>query len=91
MQFLVARAGRAARELLDAVAAERRVRVAVDEARDGAQAAAVELFDVTIERGQVRHRAHSLDRLAVAEHVRPLDELPLAQAGSTQRCGTASG
>ena len=72
VQLLVAGAACAPRELLDAVAAERRVRVAVDEARDGAQAAAVELLDVAVERGQLRHRAHSRDRLAVAEHVRAL-------------------
>ena len=86
VQLLVARAGRAARELLDAVAAEGRVRVAVDEARNGAQTAAVELLDVAVECRQLRHRAHRCDRRAVAEHVRALDELSLAQSGSTQRC-----
>ena len=91
VQLLVARAGCAARELLDAVAAKRRVRMAVDEAGDGAEAATVELLDVPIERRQLRHRAHCLDRPAVAEHVRALDELPLAQAGSTQWCVTPSG
>ena len=56
VQLLVARAGRAQRELLDAVAGERRVRVAVDEARDGAEAAAVELLDLAVERPRSRIR-----------------------------------
>ena len=50
VQLLVARAARAQRELVDAVAAERRVRVAVDEARDRAAPASVELDDVAVER-----------------------------------------
>src|SRR5262249_8446074 len=45
VQLLVARATCAQRELLDAIAAERRVRVAVDETRHGAAASTVELLD----------------------------------------------
>ena len=91
MQLLVARAGCAPRELLDAVAAKGRMRVTVDEAGDGAETATVELLDVPVERRQLRHRAHCRDHPAVAEHVCALDELPLAQARSTQRCVTPSG
>jgi hypothetical protein len=50
VQLLVARPDRPERELVDAVAAERRVRVAVDEPRERAQPAAVEVDDVPVER-----------------------------------------
>ena len=49
VQLLVARAARAQGELLDAVAAERGMRVAVDEPRQRAETAAVELLDVAVE------------------------------------------
>ena len=62
VQLLVARAGGAKRELLDPVAAQRRMRVTVDEARDRAEAATVELLDVAVERRQVAHPPDRLDR-----------------------------
>ena len=88
VQLLVARAARAQRELLDAVAAEGRVRVAVDEARDRAEPAAVELLDVAVERRQLAHRAHRLDRPAVAEDVRVLDRVDL-RASARPRSGAS--
>src|SRR4051812_19240336 len=49
VQLLVARATGAQRELLDAVAEKGRVGVAVDQARDRAEARAVELLDLVVE------------------------------------------
>ena len=89
MQLLVARAAGAQRELLDAVAAERRVRVAVDEPRDRAQPAPVDLDDVAVERRQVAHAPHRLDRVAGAEDVRVLEHLDVAERGAAQRRLTA--
>ena len=94
MQLLVARAAGAQRELVDAVAAERRVRVAVDEPRDRAEPAAVDLVDVAVERRQVAHPPHRLDRVAVAEDVRVLEHLDLAErgprSGASRPAGVAS-
>ena len=50
VQLLVARAHRAQLELLDAVAGEARMRMAVDEPRQSAETPAVELFDFAVER-----------------------------------------
>ena len=61
MQLLVARPGRAQRELLDPVAREAGVRVAVDEPGDRAAAAPVDLFDVVLEQRQVAHAPDGLD------------------------------
>ena len=85
VQLFVARAAGAQRELIDAVAAERRMRVAVDEARDRAQPAAVDLDDVAVEPRQVPHAPHGLDRVAGAEHVRVLEHLDFAECGPPQR------
>ena len=56
VQLLVARAAGAQRELADAVTAERRMRVAVDEPGHRAQPGAVELLDVAVERRRSRIR-----------------------------------
>ena len=85
VQLLVARAAGAERELVHAVAAERGVRVAVDEARDRAQAAAVELDDVAVERRQVAHPPDRLDRVAGAEDERVLEHLDLAERRAAER------
>src|SRR6266566_6405200 len=77
VQLFVAGAAGAERELVDAVAAEGRVRVAVDEARDRAEPTAVDLDDVTRDGREVAHAPHRLDRLAAEEHVRVLDQLDL--------------
>jgi hypothetical protein len=67
VQLLIARASGTERELIDTVAPERRVRVAIDETRDRAQPAAVELDELAVEGREIAHPAHSLDRLSVAE------------------------
>jgi hypothetical protein len=85
MQLLVAGAGRAQGELLDAVAREARVRMTVHQARHGAKAAAVELLDLAVERLQLTHAPDSLDLRVTAEHVRVLDEVDIAERGPAER------
>src|SRR5579864_7701882 len=70
VQLLVARAARAQRELLDPVAAEGDVRVAVDEAGDRAPASPVHFDDVAVARLQVAHAADGRDRVVLAQDVR---------------------
>ena len=90
MQLLVARAAGAEGELLDAVAAESRVRVAVDEARDRAEAAPIDLDDVAVERRQVAHAADGGDRVVLAEDERVLEDVDLAERSPAKR-RTAAG
>ena len=85
VQLLVARPARAKRELVDAVAAEGRVRVTVDEAGNGAEPPALHLRDVAVESREVAHPSDRLDRLAVAEDERVLEHLDLAECPSAQR------
>ena len=85
MQLLVARTGGAQRELLDAVAREARVRVAVDEAGDRAVAAPVELDDVAVERGQIPHPPDRRDHAVLAEHVRVVEPVDVRERASTER------
>ncbi len=61
------------------------MRVTVDEARNGTASASVDLDDVAVERGQIAHAPDGLDRLAVAEDVRVLDHVDLAQRWPAQR------
>ena len=75
MQLLVARPGGAERELVDPVAAPRGMCVAVDEARDRAEAATVELLEVAVERSQVAHAPDRRDPVAVAEDERVVDHV----------------
>ncbi len=89
VQLLVARPAGTERELVDAVAAERRVRVAVDEPRHGAQATALHLHDLAAECGKVAHPPHGLDRVAGAEDEGLLDHLGIAERRSPQRRSTA--
>ena len=91
VELLVARPARAERELLDAVAAEARVRVAIDEAGDRALPAAVDFRHVAVEGGEVAHPPHRGDRSAVAEDVRVLDDVDAAQVGATQRRAVPAG
>ena len=86
-ELLVGRADGAESELLDAVARERRMRVAVDEAGNRRQARAVELLDVGAVHGrEVAHRTHCSDRaVRVDEHVATLDDLDLAERRAPQR------
>ena len=81
MQLLIRGAGRAQRELFDAVAAERRVRMAVDESRNRAEAAAVDLLHIAVERRQVAHAAGCRDQPVLAEHVGVLDDRDRPEPG----------
>jgi hypothetical protein len=69
VQFLVRRASGTERELLDPVACEAGVRVAVDEARDRRQSASVELLDVTRDGPEIAHAPHGGDTAFLAHHV----------------------
>ena len=85
MQLLVGRATGAERELLDTVAGEACVRVAVDEPRQGAEAAAVELLGVADAAVEVAHPPHRLDAPAAAEDIRILGHLDAAEVATAQR------
>ena len=86
VQLLVARAASAERELVHAVAAERRVRVAVDEARNRAHARARRPRRPRPRAaGRSRIRPTAVDRLAVAEDERVLEHVDLAERGAAQR------
>ncbi len=85
VQLLVARPAGAKVELTDTVPREAHVRVAVDEPWDRAQAAAVELLDLSVERVEVPHATDLGDTRAVAEDERVLEDVDLAQGGPTQR------
>src|SRR2546426_2728492 len=85
MQLLIARSGSAQRELLDTVAGEARVRVAVDEPGNGAQSAAVELHDVAGQGRKVAHETDGLDLPALAEHEGVFEHVHLAQRLPAQR------
>ena len=89
MQLLVARSRSPQRELLDAVAREACVRVAVDETGDGAQATAVELHDVSGKGLQILHPADRRDLPALAEHEGVFEHVHLAEPLPAQRRGTA--
>ena len=91
MELLVRRAGRALCELLYPVTRKARVRVAVDEPRNRAEAAAVDLLDLSSEGRQVTHTADSLDRLTRTEDVRILDHVHLAERAAAQRRRSARG
>src|SRR5438874_11053422 len=84
MELLVARAGRPQGELLDTVAREARVRVTVDQAWDGAEAAAVDFDHVAARRLQVSHLARLHDVAAVAQDEGTLDDPHVAERRSAQ-------
>ena len=85
VQLFVGRAGCAERELLDAVAREARMGVAVDQAGHGAEPVPVQLLDVALERAEVAHPADCGDRRAVAQHVCVFEHLDLAQGLAASR------
>jgi len=85
VQLLVGRAACPERELLHAVAAERRVRVAVDEPGDRTQAAAVDLLDIACGDRKLAHGADRLDRRPCAQHVGVLDHLDRVEIAATRR------
>ena len=89
VQLLVGRSRGAQRELLDAVACKARVRVAVDEARDGTAPRRVELLDVAGERAELAHAPHLHDLRSLHEDVRTLDDHHFPQQRSAQRRGVA--
>ena len=91
MQLLVARTRGAQRELLDAVAREARVRVAVDEAGDRTVPASVELDDVAVERGQILHSTDGRDQAVLAEHVGVVEPVDVRERASAQRRIMAGG
>ena len=88
MKLLVGGPGRAQRELLDAVSAPRRMRVAVDEARDRAQPPPVDLLHVAVERSEVTHSPDRLDPALGAEDVRVLEHRDSAEIGAAPRSRT---
>src|SRR5439155_3267170 len=85
VELLVPRTACAQRELLDAVAGERRMRVAVDEAWERAETAAVELVDLALETRQVGHRPRRRDASVHAEHERSLDQVRGAERVAAER------
>src|SRR5215211_7467628 len=90
VELLIARSRCAKRELLHTVAAEAGVRVAVDETRDRAEAAAVELLDIAVHRPEVGHAPHADDAVSVGQDERVLDHLDVAErAPSKRRAGAA--
>ncbi len=86
VQLLVGRARGAEGELLDAVAREAGVRVAVDEPGDRAQAAAVELLDLALERSEVAHRPDPGDVALLTEDIGVDNHLDLPERAAAQRC-----
>src|SRR5439155_677264 len=91
VQLLVGRACRAQSELVDAVAGEAGVRVAVDEAGKGAKPTAVELFDVAVEGREVAHAADSGDPAVLTENVRLLEDIHLAERRAAKRSSGSGG
>ena len=87
VQLLVARAGCTEGELLRPVAAERGMRVAVDQPGDCARPAPVELLELALRHLEVTHAPDRLDRRPVAEHVGVLDHLDRAEVGGPRRQG----
>jgi hypothetical protein len=91
VQLLVRRARRAQRELLDPVAGEAGMRVAVDEAGDGGEPCPVELIDVVGESREPPHLPHLDDARALAEHVCALEHVERGEVGAAERRARARG
>ena len=85
MKLLVARTARAQGELVDAVSGEARVGVAIDQPGDRAEAASVELLDLTLDRTEVAHAADRLDGVTRAEEITVLDHLDVGEGRAAQR------
>ena len=73
------------------VAGEAGMRVAVDEPRDGGEAASVDLDDVPRDPGQLAHAADGLDACAVTDDVGVFDHAHRAQGVAAERCGHCGG
>src|SRR5262249_40604062 len=78
-------AARTQRELVDPVAGEAGVGVAVDEARDRAQSATVELHRRVLDAPEVAHASGADDHAFLAEEVRVLDHVDAPEVCATQR------
>ena len=89
VELLVACASGAQGELAHAVAAERRMRVAVDESRNGAESAPVDLLDLVVDRAEVAHAPDRRDSLIRTEQVRVLEHLDLREGAPAERRSAA--
>ena len=67
------------------VAREARMRVAVDEARERAEPAPVELLDVAVQGAELAHPPHLGDAAVLAQDVAALDDVDAAEIDSPQR------
>ena len=85
VQFFVRRTCRAQRELVDTIAREARMRVAVDEPWDGAEPAPVELDDVALQAAELAHGADARDEAALAQDERLLDRLDASEVRAAER------
>jgi hypothetical protein len=85
VQLLITRSDRAQCELVDAIAQEAGVGVAVDEARYRAETGAVELLDLALDPGEVPHPPNGGDAAAFAERERLLDHVDRVECFSAQR------
>jgi hypothetical protein len=84
VELLVGRAAGAQLELACPIAPEARMRMAVDQARDGRAATPVELDDLFVQRAELGHSADRLDSALRAEHVSLLHDRELAEVGPAQ-------
>ena len=84
VQLLVARTRGPERELLDSVADERGMRVAVDEAGDRAQPASVELDDVVADLGHVGHAPDRGDAVVRTEDERVVEPIEIGERAATE-------
>jgi hypothetical protein len=60
------------------------MRVAVDETRDGAEPASVDILDVAGERREVAHGSHRLDPSVAGDEKRVLDHLDVPELASAE-------
>ena len=91
VQLLVRRPAGPKLELVGAVAPEERMRVAVDEARDGRAPAPSSSIDVAVERRlEVAHRAYRRDAAVLAQDVAVQDDLD-GPKRAPSRSGAAPG
>src|SRR5207249_9559048 len=87
LELLIAGSGSPQRELLGPVPREAGVGVTVDEPRNRAQTAAVELDDVSGERPEIAHPSAARDDTVLAEQEGVVGHLDLAERLSTQGRG----
>ena len=85
MELFIARSRRAQRELLHPVAGKACVRVTVDEPRDGAEAAPVQLDDVSRRQVEVDHLARRHDAAVFAENEGVLEHAHVSKRRAAER------